>query len=166
MEKTRQFWKKIIFFSGFIDYGKAFDCVHHNKVWKILKDMGIPDCLTWLQRKLYVDQSATMRTGRGTTDWFQIGKRVQDILMQLLWLTCRASHAKHQTGWMTSWNQDCWQKYQQHQIHRWYHFNGRKWGGTKESHDDSERGDWKSWSETQHSKTRRSWHLVPSLYGK
>ena len=60
----------------FIDYAKAFDCVHHNKLWKILKEMGIPDHLTFLLRNLYAGQEATVRTGHGTTDWFQIGKGV------------------------------------------------------------------------------------------
>ena len=58
----------------FIDYAKAFDCVDHNKPWKILKEMGIPDHLTCLLRNLYAGQEATDRTGHGTTDWFQIGK--------------------------------------------------------------------------------------------
>ena len=60
----------------FIDYAKAFDCVDHNKLWKILKEMGIPDHLTYLLRNLYAGQEATVRTGHGTTDWFQIGKGV------------------------------------------------------------------------------------------
>ena len=60
----------------FIDYAKAFDCVDHNKLWKILKGMGIPDHLTCLVRNLYAGQDATVRTGHGTTDWFQIGKVV------------------------------------------------------------------------------------------
>ena len=60
----------------FIDYAKAFDCVDHNKLWKILKLMGIPDHLTCLLRSLYAGQEATVRTGHGTTDWFQIGKGV------------------------------------------------------------------------------------------
>ena len=59
-----------------IDYAKAFDCVNHNKLWKILKEMGIPDHLTCLLRTLYAGQEATVRTGHGTTDWFQIRKRV------------------------------------------------------------------------------------------
>ena len=59
-----------------IDYAKAFDCVDHNKLWKILKEMGIPNDLTCLLRNLYAGQEATVRTGHGTTDWFQIGKRV------------------------------------------------------------------------------------------
>ena len=61
----------------FIDYTKAFDCVDHNKLWKILQEMGIPDDLTCLLRNLYADQEATVRTGHGTTDWFQIGKGVR-----------------------------------------------------------------------------------------
>ena len=63
-------------YSCFIDYAKAFDCVAHNKLWKILKEMGIPDHLTCLLRNLYAGQEATGRTGHGTTDWFQIGKGV------------------------------------------------------------------------------------------
>ena len=75
IEKTREFQKNIYF--SFIYYAKAFDCVDHNKLWKILKEMGIPDHLTCLLRNLYAGQEATVRTGRGTTDWFQIGKGVR-----------------------------------------------------------------------------------------
>ena len=72
IKKAREFQKNIFF----IDYAKAFDCVDHNKLWKrILQEMGIPDHLTCLQRNLYAGQEATVRTGHGTTDWFQIGKR-------------------------------------------------------------------------------------------
>ena len=74
MEKAREFKKNIYF--CFIDYAKAFDCVDHNKLWKILKEMGIPDHLTCLLRNLYEGQEATVRSGHGTTDWFQIGKGV------------------------------------------------------------------------------------------
>ena len=74
IEKARQFQKNIYFW--FIDYPKAFDCVDHNKVWEILQEMGIPDHLTCLLRNLYAGQEATVRTGHGTTDWFQIGKGV------------------------------------------------------------------------------------------
>ena len=74
MEKAREFQKDMYF--CFIDYAKAFDCVDHNKLWKILKEMGIPDHLTCLLRNLYAGQEATVRTGCGTTDWFQIGKGV------------------------------------------------------------------------------------------
>ena len=72
IEKVREFQKNIYF--CFIDYVKAIDCVDHNKLWKILKEMGIPDHLTCLLRNLYADQESTVRTGHGTTDWFQIGK--------------------------------------------------------------------------------------------
>ena len=61
----------------FIDYAKAFDCVDHNKLWKILKEMGIPDHLTYVLRNLYASQEATVRTGLGTTDWLQIRKEVR-----------------------------------------------------------------------------------------
>ena len=74
MEKGKEFLKNIYF--CFIDYAKAFVCVDHNKLWKTLKDIGIPDHLTWLLRNLYAGQEATVRTGHGTTDWFQIGKGV------------------------------------------------------------------------------------------
>ena len=70
----KEFQKNIYF--CFIDYAKAFECVDHKKLWKILKEMGIPDHLTCLLKNLYESQEATVRTGHGTTDWFQIGKGV------------------------------------------------------------------------------------------
>ena len=72
--KSRELWKNIYF--CFIDYAKAFDCVDQNKLWKILKEMGVPDHLTCFLRNLYVGQEAVVRTGHGTTDWFQIGKGI------------------------------------------------------------------------------------------
>ena len=75
IKKARELQKNIYF--CFIDYAKAFDCVDHNKLWKILKEMGIPDYLTCLLRNLYAGQEATVRTGHGTTDWFQIGKGIR-----------------------------------------------------------------------------------------
>ena len=74
IEKAREFQKNIYF--CFIDYAKAFDCVDHNKLYKILQEMGIPDHLSCLWRNLYAGQEATVRTGHGTTDWFQIRKGV------------------------------------------------------------------------------------------
>ena len=74
MEKAREFQKNIYF--CFIDYCKAFDCVDHNKLQKILKQVGIPEYLTCLLINLYAGQEATVRTGRGTMDWFKIGKEV------------------------------------------------------------------------------------------
>ena len=71
IEKAREFQKNVYF--CFIDYAKAFDCVDHSKLWKILKEMGIQGCLICLLRNLYAVQEATVRTGHGTADWFQIG---------------------------------------------------------------------------------------------
>ena len=75
IKKARELQKNIYF--CFIDYAKAFDCVDHNKLWNILKEMGTPDHLTCLLRNLYAGQEATVRTVHGTTDWFQIGKGVR-----------------------------------------------------------------------------------------
>ena len=80
IKKVTEFQKKICF--CFIDYAKAFNCVDHNKLWKILKEMGIPDHLTCLLINLYAGQEATVRTGHGTTDWFQIGKGVRQGCIQ------------------------------------------------------------------------------------
>ena len=84
MEKAREFQKNIYF--CFIDYAKAFDCVDHHKLWKILKEMGIPDHLACLLRNLYAGQEATVRSGHGTTDWFQIGKGVCQGYLLPPWL--------------------------------------------------------------------------------
>ena len=89
-KKAREFQKSIYF--CFIDYAKAFDCVDYNSLWKILKEMGIPDYLTCLLRNLYAGQEATVRTGHGTTDWFQIGKGVhQGCILSPAYLTYRQS---------------------------------------------------------------------------
>ena len=79
IEEAREFQKNIYF--CFIDDANAFDCVDHNKLWKILKEMGIPDHLTCLLRNLYAAQEATVRTGHGTTDWFQIGRVRQGCIL-------------------------------------------------------------------------------------
>ena len=88
MEKAREFQKNSYF--CFIDKAKAFDCVDHNKLWKILKEMGIPDHLTCLLSNLYTCQEATIRTGRESTDWFQVGKGVHQgcILSPCLFKLC------------------------------------------------------------------------------
>ena len=86
IKKAREFQKNISF--CFIDYAKDFDCVDHNKLWKILKEMGIPGHVTCLLRNLYAGQEATVRTGHGTTDWFQKGKEEhQAVYFQLAYLT-------------------------------------------------------------------------------
>ena len=94
MEKAREFQKNIYF--CFIDYAKAFDCVDHNKLWNILREMGIQDHLTCLLRNLYAGQEATVRTGHGITDWFQIGKRV-----------CQGCHRVYLTYRQTSVQFNC-----------------------------------------------------------
>ena len=97
IEKTREFQKNIYF--CFIDYTKAFDYVDHNKLWKILKEMGIPDHLTCLLRNLYASQEATVRTGHGTTDWFQIGKGVrQGCILSLCLINFYAEYIMRNAG--------------------------------------------------------------------
>ena len=96
-EKATEFQKNIYF--CFIDYAKAFDCVDHNKLWKILKEMGIPDHLTFLLRNLDAGQEATVRTGHGTTDWFQIGKGVcQDCILSPCLFNLYAEYILRNTG--------------------------------------------------------------------
>ena len=83
----------------FTDYTKAFDCVDHNKLWKILQEPGIPDHLTYLLRNLYAGQEATVRTGHGTTDWFQIGKRVcQGCISSLCLFNLHAEYIMQNVG--------------------------------------------------------------------
>ena len=91
IEKAREFQKTIYF--CFIDYAKAFECVDGNKLWKILQEMGIPDYLTCLLRNLYAGEEATVRTGHGTTDWFQIEKGVRQSC-HLAYLTYMWSSAQ------------------------------------------------------------------------
>ena len=96
IEKAREFQKNICF----IDYDKAFDCVDHHKLWKILKEMEIPDHLTCLLRNLYTGLEATVRTGHGTIDWFQIVKGVvhQGCILSPCLFLCRVHHEKCQVG--------------------------------------------------------------------
>ena len=97
IEEISEFQKSIYF--CFIDYLKAFDCVDHNKLWKILQEMGIQDHLNCFLRNLYADQEATVRTGHGTTDWFQIRKGVhQGCVLSPAYLTYMPS-----TSWETLW---------------------------------------------------------------
>ena len=99
MEKTREFRENIYF--GFIDYAKAFDCVDHIKLWKILKQMRIKEHPTCLLRNLYAGQEATVRTGHGTTDWFQIGKGIlQGCMLSPCLLTSMQSTSCEMLGWV------------------------------------------------------------------
>ena len=97
IEKAKEFQKNIYF--CFIDYAKAFDCVDHNKLWKILKEMGITDQLTRLLRNLYAGQEATVRNGHRTTDWFQIGKGVfQGCILSRCLFNLYAEYIMRNTG--------------------------------------------------------------------
>ena len=96
--KKQESSRKTCYFC-FIDYFKAFDCADHNKLWKILQEMGIPDHLTCLLRNLYSGQEATVRTGHGTTDWFQIGKGVH----------CHPAYLTYMQN--TSWEMLDWKKH-------------------------------------------------------
>ena len=97
IQKAREFQKNIYF--CFIDYAKAFDCVDHNQLWKILKEMGIPDHLTCLLRNLYAGQEATVRIGHGTADWFQLGKGVgQGCILSPCFLNLYAECIMRNTG--------------------------------------------------------------------
>ena len=99
IKKGREFQKNI--YLCFTNYVKAFDCVDHNKLWIILKNMGIPDHLTWLLSNLYADQEATVRTGHGTTDWFLIGKGVQQgYILSSVYLTYMQNISCEIPGWM------------------------------------------------------------------
>ena len=136
IEKAREFQKNVYF--CFIEYAKCFDCVGHNKLWKILKEMGIQDHLTCLLRNLYVGQEATVRTGHGKTDWFQIGKGICQgcILSSCLfnfyteYILKNSRLDEAQDRIKIAWSK------------------GRI---TKEPLDESDRRDWKSWFKTQHS---------------
>ena len=99
IKKAKEFQKNLYF--CFIDYAKAFDCVDHNKLWKIVKEMGIPDHLTCLLRNLHAGQEATVRTEHGTTDWFQIGKGVrQAVYCHAAYLTSMQCTSCEMPGWI------------------------------------------------------------------
>ena len=141
-KKAREFQKNIYF--CLIDYTKAFDSVDHNKLWKILKEIGIPDHLTCLLRNLCEGQEATVRTGHGTTDWFQIGKGVhQGCILSPCLFNLYAEYIMRNAGLEEAQAGS--------KICRWHHPYGGKWRGTKKPLDESERGEWKSWLKAQHS---------------
>ena len=143
MEKARAFQKNTYF--CFIDYAKAFDCVDHNKLWKILKEMRIPDHLICLLRNLYAGQEATVRTGHGTTDWFQIGKGVcQRCILSPCLFNFYAEYIMRNAGLEEA---QAGIKIAGRNINnltycRWHHSYGRKWRGTEKPLDESERGEW------------------------
>ena len=139
IEKARGFQKNICF----IDYTKVFDCVDHNKLWKILQEMGIPDHLTWLLRNLYAGQEATFRTGHGTGS--KSGKYVEAVYCHPAYLTFMQS---------TSWETLDWMKHKLGIKIAGRNINNlrytddttlmaERWRRTKEPLDESERGEWK-----------------------
>ena len=159
-------FQKNIYFC-FIDYAKAFDCVDHNQLWKILKQMGIPDHLTCLFRNLYAGQEATVRTGHGTTDWFQIGKGVfQGCILSPCLFNLYAEYIMRNSGL--------------EEVQAGIKISGRNINNLRYADDttlmaeseeefksllmkvkeESEKGGLKL------NRKRRSWHLVPSLLGK
>ena len=152
IEKARKFQKNIYF--SFIDYVKTFDCVDHDQLWKILQEMEIPDHLitSWescmLVKKQQLELDMEQQTG------WKLGKEyIKAVYCHAAYLTYTQSTSCKMLGWMNhKLNQDCWEKYQQPQIRRWYHLNGRKQRRAKESLDEGKREQWERWLKTQHSK--------------
>ena len=149
--KKQESSKKTIYFC-FTDYTKAFDSVDYNKLWKILKEMGIPDHLTCLLRNLYAGQEATVRTRHGTTDWFQIGKGVhQGCILSRCLLNLYAECILRNAGLDKAQAEI---KIAGRNINNLRYADDttlmvEKWRGTKKPLDESERGEWKSWLKAQ-----------------
>ena len=136
VEKAREFQKTIYF--CFIDYAKAFDCVDHHKLWKILKEIRISDHLTSLLWNLYAGQESTVRTGHGTTDWFQIGKGVsQRCILSPCLFNLYAEYIMRNTGL--------------EEAQAGIKIARRNINNLRYADDTSERGEWKSWLKAQHS---------------
>ena len=151
MEKAREFLKNI--YSCFIDYAKAFDCVDHNKMWKILEEMGIPDHLTCFLRNLYAGQEAALRTGHGTTERFQIGKGVyQAWILSPCLFNFYAEYIMRNAGLEET---QAGIKIARRNINNHRYADDTTLMAESEeelkSLDESERRDWKSWFKAQHS---------------
>ena len=166
-EKARQFQKNIYF--CFIDYARAFDCVYHNKLWKILKEMGIPNHLICLLINLYAGQEATIRTGHGTTDWFQIRKEyVKAVYCHPVYLTYMQSTSWEMLGWMKH-------KLESRFLGEISVTSDKQMTSPlcqtvkRKPLDESERAEWKSWLETQHSENEDhgiwSHHFMANRWG-
>ena len=151
MVKAREFQKNI--YIWFIDCAKAFDCVDHNKLWKILQEMGIPDHLTCFLRNLYAGQETIVRTGHGATDWFQIGKGVhQGCILLPCWCNLYAEYIMRQAGLDET---QAGIKICRRNINNLRYTDDTTLLAESEkepeSLDESERGEWKSWLKTQYS---------------
>ena len=152
--KKQEFQKNIYF--CFIVYAKAFDCLDHNKLWKILKEMGIPDRLACLLRNLYAGQEATVRTGHGTTDWFQIGKGVhQGWMLSPCWFNLYAEYIMRNAGLNEA---QAGIKIARRNINKFRHGNGTTLMAKSQEELKSllikVREEWKSWLQTQHQKMK------------
>ena len=159
IEKAREFQKYIHFY--FFDYAKAFDRVDHKKLWKILKEMAIPDHLTCLLRNLHAGQEATVRTGHGKMDWLQIGKGVhQGSIFWPAYLTYTQSTICKVLGWIKHKLES--RLLGEISITSDIQIIPLLWQKAKKNW----RGEWKSLLKTQHTKKGRSWHPVPLLHGK
>ena len=152
IKKAREFQKNIYF--CFIDYAKAFDSVDHNKLWKILKEMGILDHLTCLLRNLYAGQEATVRTGHGTTDWFQIGKGVrQGCILSPCLFNLYAEYIMRNVGLEEA---QAGIKFARRNINNLRYVDDTSLMAESEEElksllIESESGEWKSWLKAQHS---------------
>ena len=149
IEKAKEFQENVYFF---IDYAGAFDCVDHNKLWKILQEIGISDYLTCLLRDLYAGQEAIVGTGQGTMDWFQTGKGVcHGCILSPCLFNLYAEYIMRNTGLDEA---QAGIKISRKNINnlRWYHSNDRKQRRTEEPLEEGVGGEWKSWLKTQPSK--------------
>ena len=156
-KKAKEFQKNICF--CFIDYAKVFDCVDHNKLWKILKEMGIPDHLTWLLRNWYAGQETTVRTGHGTTDLFQIGKGVHQGCILSPWLFNLYTECIIRNAGLEEAQAGI--KIDRRNISNLRYADDSTLMAESEELDpldESERGKWKSWLKTQH-----SWCVCPEV---
>ena len=160
IEKAREFQKNA--YCIFIDYAKIFDCVSHNKLWKILKEIEIPDHLTCLLRNLYAGQEATIRTGHETTEWFQIGKGVcQGWILSPCLFNLYAEYIMQNAGLYEgqAWIKIAWRK-----------INNLRYIDDTTLMAESKELLMKVKEESERAsltlRKLRSWHLVPSLHGK
>ena len=171
IENAREFQKNISF--CFIDYAKAFDCVDHNKLWKILKAMQIPDHLIFLLRNLYVGQGTAVRNGHGTTDWFQIVKGVcQGCILSPCLFNLYAEYIMRNLGWKKHGLEEAQSgiKIARRNINNLRYADDTTLRAESEEElkillmkvkEESEK-----WAQNSTFRKRRSWHLVPSLRGK
>ena len=148
-EKAREFQKKST--SASLSALKLFDCVDHNKLWKILKEMGIPDHLTCLLRNLYVGQEATEPNMEQLTS-SKLWKEGQSCILSPCLFNLYVEHIMQNAGLNHKLDSRLLGEISTTSDGKWYHSNGKKWRGAKEPLDEGERGEWKSWLKTQHSK--------------